>query len=165
MYLLFQGANVNLVDHNDLTPFEHAMKDRVKLVEYTLAASCQAYVWGTNTNYTLGTGTQHARQHPDLLDAFHKKYPGCFVKQVCLDKFHCVLVAKDGRVFSCGHGQGGRLGLNSENTVLVPQEIKFSVSGQQPFACVQASIGRDHSVFLSETGQVSIHELIEILLV
>lgn len=146
---------MNIVDNNDLTPIEHALKDRINQIEYNSATPCQVYVWGTNTNYTLGTGSQHSRQFPELLDAFHKKYPNISVKQVCLSKFHCVLVSIDGKVFSCGHGHGGRLGLTSENTVLEPQEIKFTTAGMPNFVCVEASIGRDHSLFLSETGHVS----------
>lgn len=147
---------MNNVDNNDLTPIEHALKDRMNRVECNRATPCQVYVWGTNSNYTLGTGSQHSRQLPELLDAFHRKFPNVSVKQVCLDKFHFVLVAIDGRVFSCGHGQGGRLGLTTENTVLEPQEIKFSSANVPKFVCAEASIARDHSVFLSESGHVRI---------
>lgn len=145
---------MNTFDNNDLTPIEHALKDRVNNVEYNRGTPCQVYVWGTNTNYTLGTGSQHSRQFPELLDAFHKKYPNVSLKQVCLDKFHFVLVATDGRAFSCGHGHGGRLGLTSENTVLEPQEIKFNSANLPNFFCVEASISKDHSLFLSESGHV-----------
>lgn len=75
---------------------------------------------------------------------------------MCLSKFHCVIVAEDGRVFSCGHGQGGRLGLNTKHAVLTPQVVEFEANGHpNPVECVQASIAQDHSVFLTESGHVS----------
>lgn len=143
------------MDNNDLTPLDHALKDRINPIEYNSATPCQVYVWGTNTNYTLGTGSQHSRQLPELLDSFHRKHPTISVKQVCLAKFHFVLISTDGRAFSCGHGHGGRLGLRTEITTLEPQEIKFSLGNANTFVCVEAAIGRDHTLFLTENGQVS----------
>jgi inhibitor of Bruton tyrosine kinase len=62
----------------------------------------------------------------------------------------------DGRVFSCGHGQGGRLGLGSEQTVLTPKLVRFAASGHTPpINCKNVSIARDHSVFLNDSGHVS----------
>lgn len=56
-------------------------------------------------------------------------------------------------MWSCGHGFGGRLGLDDENTTLVPKPVK--VSGLSKWeACVAASIGTDHSVLLMEHGSV-----------
>ena len=34
-------------------------------------------------------------------------------------KFHSVFLSVDGRVFTCGHGRGGRLGHGNEKTLLV----------------------------------------------
>lgn len=113
----------------------------------------EIYVWGSNTNYTLGA--QQARSVPEIMDIFHKEHPNVLIKQVCLSRFHCVIVSTDGRVFSCGHGQGGRLGLSTEHAVLVPNIIKFSINNQSNcIICVKASIAQDHSVFLTDTGHV-----------
>ena len=40
-------------------------------------------------------------------------------------KFHSVFLSLDGRVFTCGHGRGGRLGLGDEKTVLVNMSSNF----------------------------------------
>lgn len=113
----------------------------------------EIYVWGSNTNYTLGP--QQERSVPEIMDIFHRQNPNLIVKQVCLSRFHCVIVSTDGRVFSCGHGQGGRLGLSTELAVLVPNAIKFSHKNQPSnVVCMKASIAQDHSVFLTDSGQV-----------
>lgn len=39
--------------------------------------------------------------------------------QVVLCKFHSVFLSQKGQVFTCGHGQGGRLGHGDEQTYLV----------------------------------------------
>lgn len=150
MYL-FIGANVTLTDFNGLTSLEHATNDCLES-DYN-ANQGEIYVWGSNTNYTLGP--QQARSMPELLDAYHKQYLNLYVQQVCLEKFHCVLVSTDGKVFACGHGQGGRLGLANEKTIIAPEQVKLSASGHSnPVICKKASIAIDHSVFLTESGHV-----------
>lgn len=42
-----------------------------------------------------------------------------FFLQVVLCKFHSVFLSQKGQVFTCGHGQGGRLGHGDEQTYLV----------------------------------------------
>lgn len=144
------GANASLTDFDGLTVFEHAMYDQKSRMT---AEDGEIYVWGSNTNYTLGP--QQARSVPEIMDIFHKENPNVHIKQVCLSRFHCVMVSADGRVFSCGHGQGGRLGLSTEHAVLIPKAVKFT-SGNQcaNVICVEASIAENHSVFLTDAGNV-----------
>lgn len=68
------------MDKDDLQPSDHAMKDRAGGNVYTTLNLCQLYVWGTNTNYTLGTGNPHSRPQPDPLEHFRKS--NISVKQV-----------------------------------------------------------------------------------
>ncbi|XP_066994710.2 inhibitor of Bruton tyrosine kinase [Anabrus simplex] len=152
--LMQLGANMGIVDYDDLTAIDHVMKDRLPFVEYSLSNPCEVYVWGTNTNYTLGIGTQHSRLQPELLDSFRKQ--GISVKQVAMHKFHSVFLTHDGRVFSCGHGQGGRLGLDSEKAVLTPHQMKLGhqAGSGLPEICSTVSVGRDHTVLLMESGAV-----------
>ena len=42
-----------------------------------------------------------------------------FKLKVVMCKFHSVFLSADGRVFTCGHGRGGRLGHGNEETLLV----------------------------------------------
>ena len=39
--------------------------------------------------------------------------------KVVMCKFHSVFLSVDGKVFTCGHGRGGRLGHGNEETLLV----------------------------------------------
>lgn len=39
--------------------------------------------------------------------------------QVVVCKFHSVFLSQKGQVYTCGHGQGGRLGHGDEQTYLV----------------------------------------------
>lgn len=146
------GANISLQDFDGLTILEHAMYDQKAVVS---GDDGEIYVWGSNTNYTLGS--QQARSVPEIMDVFHKENQNVLIKQVCLSRFHCAIVSTDGRVFSCGHGQGGRLGLSTEQTVLVPKTVRFSGNNQfSGITCTMASIAQDHSVFLTDTGHVQI---------
>lgn len=70
-----------------------------------------------------------------------------------MHKFHSVFLSHDGSVYSCGHGQGGRLGLNSEKAILTPLKIRHSSANPETF--IQIAVGRDHTVLLTESGNVS----------
>lgn len=65
------GAQFQTVDKDDYLPSDHAMKDRL-IQNLSVHNPCQVYAWGTNNNYTLGTGNQHSRSQPELLDFFRK---------------------------------------------------------------------------------------------
>lgn len=77
------------------------------------------------------------------------------------------MVSACGHVWTCGHGQGGRLGLGSERTVLVPQQVHLGFTSKtsvqntkwlpgQPEVCVAAAVGRDHTILLMDSHAVSI---------
>lgn len=68
-----------------------------------------------------------------------------------MDKFHSVFVSNTGSAWACGHGQGGRLGLDTEKTILKPQQLRVATE-----VVVAADVGRDHTVLLMESGAVSV---------
>lgn len=74
------GANLTVRDRDGLTPIDHAMKDRPPIVEFNGNNPCEVYVWGTNSNYSLGTGNEQSRSQPELLDPFRKQ--GISIRQV-----------------------------------------------------------------------------------
>lgn len=168
--LLQLGADVSIRDNNGLTSIELAMKDRIPDVKFSIDLPCELYVWGTNTNFNLGTENMQGRQQPEVLDFFRKLNKPVSIVQVHMEKFHTVMVSACGRVWTCGHGQGGRLGLGSERTVLAPMPVQLgsitkspsqnpkSTPGQ-PEGCVSAAVGRDHTILLMESYTILVFGL------
>lgn len=149
--LLKLGANASDIDLDYLTYLEHAMKDGLKPEKDTNGG--EIYSWGSNNNNLLGP--QQSKQSPDLLDTFHREYPGEYVRQICISTFHSTIVTVSGKALTCGHGQGGRLGLGNEKSVVSPQIVKFSgIQKGEIITCMQASISRDHSMFLCSDGNI-----------
>ncbi|XP_065167013.1 inhibitor of Bruton tyrosine kinase [Atheta coriaria] len=148
--LIQLGGNLKLLDSNDLTPLDHAMLDNLSPLGDVYSPFI--YVWGSNTNYTLGPN--QSRHHPEAFDSFHKTYPLVEPKEVYLEKFHTLILSKSGEVYSFGHGQGGRLGVASEKTILEPTEIKFTTNNNAILKIISCAIGRDHSLFLTDSNEV-----------
>ncbi|KAG8582091.1 hypothetical protein GDO81_007917 [Engystomops pustulosus] len=67
-----------------------------------------------------------------------------------LCKFHSVFLSQKGQVYTCGHGQGGRLGHGDEVTCLVPRLVE----GLSTHSCSQVAAAKDHTVVLTEDGYV-----------
>nr|CAI5845111.1 unnamed protein product [Callosobruchus analis] len=149
--LMKLGASITVLDNDSLTMLEHAMKDGLKPDRSVMVG--ELYCWGSNTNNLLGP--QQARYTPDMLDIFHKEYAGEQVQQICVDQFHTVIITSSGKAFSCGHGQGGRLGLGDEKSVVLPHNIVFHSNQKgETISCNQAAISRDHSIFLCSDGNI-----------
>lgn len=79
-----------------------------------------------------------------------------------MSKFHSVFVTSAGQAFSCGIGQGGKLGLGSEGTVIGPQKICIEAENclnskmKRSTAIVHAALGTYHTLLLTEAGNVSL---------
>ena len=146
VFLLGKGANPALVDNDGLTVLDHLVKDRPLHVTFDRRAPLEAYLWGANSNYNLGLGTNTMRNTPDILDHFRKS--STFLASVCLGKFHTGFVSSSGTALTCGHGRGGRLGHGSETMQLVPAAVPL------PAPCLALALGVDHTVFLCEGGAV-----------
>lgn len=72
--------NTDIVDKDDYRALEHAMLDRQYMYKHDGNQPSEVYVWGNNSNYTLGTGTQQERSTPELLTCFNRA--NTCVKQV-----------------------------------------------------------------------------------
>jgi alpha-tubulin suppressor-like RCC1 family protein len=146
VFLLGRGANLALADSDGLTVLDHLVLDRPLHVTYERRAPLEAYLWGANSNYNLGLGTNTTRALPDVLDQFRRD--GTHLASVCLGKFHSGFVTRSGSALTCGHGRGGRLGHGSETMQLLPGAV------QLPGPCAALALGTDHTVFLCEGGAV-----------
>ncbi|XP_027710579.1 inhibitor of Bruton tyrosine kinase isoform X3 [Vombatus ursinus] len=70
--------------------------------------------------------------------------------KVVLCTFHSVFLSQKGQVYTCGHGQGGRLGHGDEQTCLVPRLVEGLIGHN----CSQVAAAKDHTVVLTEEGGV-----------
>ncbi|CAG9795587.1 unnamed protein product [Diatraea saccharalis] len=144
--LMKLGVKTDIVDKDDYKALEHAMLDRHYMYKLDDADPREVYVWGSNSNYTLGTGTQQQRNFPELLGSFSRN--NTCVKQACLGKFHSVWVcagASQGEVWCCG--QVSRAG-GPHATCLAPTPLRL------PEPCMQAALMLNATVFLLESGSV-----------
>ncbi|KAF9424946.1 hypothetical protein HW555_000247 [Spodoptera exigua] len=76
------GVNTDIVDKDDYKALEHSMLDRQYMYKHEGSQPSEVYVWGSNCNYTLGTGTQQQRNSPELLTCFNRA--NTCVKQICV---------------------------------------------------------------------------------
>uniref|UniRef100_A0A3Q0QZL9 Inhibitor of Bruton tyrosine kinase n=1 Tax=Amphilophus citrinellus TaxID=61819 RepID=A0A3Q0QZL9_AMPCI len=148
MSLVKHGGLLSTQDKEGLSVLDLTMKDRPSHVVFRNTDPTEVYTWGNNTNFSLGHGNQESRQHPELVDVFART--GVYIKQVVLCKFHSVFLSQKGQVFTCGHGQGGRLGHGDEQTYLVPRMVE----GLMSHHCSQVAAAKDHTVVLTEEGYV-----------
>ncbi|XP_019628197.1 PREDICTED: inhibitor of Bruton tyrosine kinase-like [Branchiostoma belcheri] len=146
--LIRASASLQAQDKEDLTPLDLIRRDLPDYVEFRTTDPADAYSWGTNTNFTLGHGSQQSRQHPEVVEHLFKE--GVSVAQVVMCKFHTVFLSHSGRVYTCGHGRGGRLGHGSEQTYMVPTLVE----GLASQTCIQVAAARDHTVVLTDENTV-----------
>ncbi|XP_060778288.1 inhibitor of Bruton tyrosine kinase isoform X2 [Neoarius graeffei] len=148
MALIKRGGSVSTLDKEGLSVLDLTMKDRPAHVVFHSSDPTEVYTWGNNTNFSLGHGNQESRHNPEIVDLFTRT--GVYIKQVVVCKFHSVFLSQKGHVYTCGHGQGGRLGHGDEQTYLVPRMVEGLVSHH----CSQVAAARDHTVVLTEEGYV-----------
>ncbi|XP_067841019.1 inhibitor of Bruton tyrosine kinase isoform X1 [Heptranchias perlo] len=148
IFLLKHGSSLYVQDKEGLSTLDLAMKDRPSYVVYRKTDPTEVYTWGNNTNFTLGHGSQQSKHHPELVDFFPRA--GVYIKQVVLCKFHSVFLSQNGQVYTCGHGQGGRLGHGDEQTYLVPRMVE----GLANHRCSRVAAAKDHTIVLTEDGSV-----------
>ncbi|KAM8954443.1 inhibitor of Bruton tyrosine kinase [Pelodytes ibericus] len=146
--LLKNGSTLQIQDKDGYTALDMVMKDRPSHIVFKNSDLTELYTWGNNINFTLGHGSQQSKHHPELVDMFPRS--GVYIKQVVLCKFHSVFLSQKGHVYTCGHGQGGRLGHGDELTCLVPRLVE-GISGHP---CAQVAAAKDHTVVLTEEGFV-----------
>lgn len=141
--LMKYGADMNALDYDGWSPLALLNADRHPSLD---VAAINVYTWGRNPNNTLGH--DRTRKHPEKLD--HTLSPGDYITKVVLCKFHSVFLSYKGCVLTCGHGPGGRLGHDSEQSIVTPRMIK-SMEG---YICTGIAATRDHTVILTKSGAV-----------
>lgn len=109
--------------------------------------------WGKNKNYNLGIGNSQGKDLPEYNEYFRKHK--IKIKKVSLNSYHSLFITNNGDLYSAGHGNGGRLGCGTENTLVVPHQIM--ITRKQPDEIViDASAGKYHSLVLTNYDTVKL---------
>ena len=127
-----------------------------------LSCSGRAYSCGTGASGALGHGDASDQVEPKRIEALDNVYV-----QACSAWNHSLFLTADGRVFACGDGRNGRLGIGMpklRSRVFTPKRITHGGgcgggSGDggggggfaaKPVVCVAA--GSEHSCFVTADG-------------
>ncbi|XP_039268382.2 inhibitor of Bruton tyrosine kinase-like [Styela clava] len=160
--LIEHGANMWVRDKEGMTPMDIAMLDCSPWVRYlrfsrqTYKMPCvlnnsdtsEVYTWGINDNFVLGQRNLKECKLPEPVDFFVKRHIN--IKEVATAKFHTIFVTTSGSVYSCGHGEGGRLGNGNQEACLEPAQVSLSIG-----VCVlSAAVGLNHTVLTTDSGHL-----------
>lgn len=146
--LIQNSALLSPLDNEGLQALELFLRDRPNSLVYSHEDSNEVFLWGENANSTLGHSSEQRRLIPTPVDTFRRQ--NLNIKQVLLRKYHTVFLTQCGCVYTCGHGQGGRLGLGNECTYLIPQRVESLKSEK----CIQIAASINHTVILTEKGTI-----------
>lgn len=133
-------------DHEGLGPLDLPVKDRPKYVTFSVQEPNEVYSWGDNSNFTLGHAHEQRRTMPEAVDTFRRV--NISVTQIVMCKYHTVFLTQSGQVYTCGHGQGGRLGHGNERTCVTPRLVE----ALQKDVCRMVAAARDHTLYLTENS-------------
>eukprot|EP00947_MAST-08B_sp_MAST-8B-sp1_P002028 g2028.t1 len=106
----------------------------------------KAYSCGFGRYGLLGHGNEEDQDVPKLIEALS----GVRVCALSADEGHSLFVTEDGKAYSCGWGEYGKLGHGNTENQDVPKLIE-ALSGTRVCA---VSAGKEHSLFLTEDGEV-----------
>lgn len=108
-------------------------------------------VWGNNCNYNLGLEDKEAKSQPHFLDCFAKQ--NVSISSVSLSCYHCLYVDDKGELYAVGLGDGGRLGTNSETTLIIPKKI-YLMNKHKHERVISISTARNHSIALTSDDRI-----------
>ncbi|KAB7495095.1 Inhibitor of Bruton tyrosine kinase [Armadillidium nasatum] len=147
LVLIKYGADTSLADKYGYTPLRYLIEQQPLKISGNKFPVLYGYSWGINANYNLGLANAQSREVPEYVELPLKK--GNVLFTLSMNKFHTVFLSSFGKVFVCGHGRGGRLGLDTDSSVIVPQYVKISNS-----RVGKISAGVDHTLFLNTNYEV-----------
>eukprot|EP00947_MAST-08B_sp_MAST-8B-sp1_P003948 g3948.t1 len=108
----------------------------------------KAYSCGDGSHHRLGHGDEGNQHVPKLIDALS----GVRVCAVSAGSSHSLFLTKDGKVYSCGNGEDGQLGLS--RVYLYNQPVPKLIEALSGVRVCAASAGYAHSLFLTEDGKI-----------
>lgn len=127
--------------------------------EPILTGGTDLYTWGSNTNYVLGHPDSESRTYPERVSLKLESQqlpnimqrPSVLIERVYMSKYHTAVLTSEPRnnLLLCGFGHGGRLGNGKkEDTQLIPTPLQW------PERITAVALGRDHTIAITENGNV-----------
>lgn len=106
----------------------------------------ELFTWGCGNYGALGFGSREDIWEPRHLELFMEDGEPFQITGVACGKQHSLCLTRKKNVFAWGTGQGGRLGLGSEDDQLVPAEVHGILKGKPQYI----SAGESHSACITD---------------
>ena len=155
LLLLRHGADPEVVDCEMKTPNQRCcppwcLEDRTERKVMN-----EIFVWGTNRNYNLGLEDKEGKEKLHILDFFARQ--SINIMQAAMSCYHCLFLDSGGDLYSVGLGDGGRLGTNSESTLVLPKKLQIP-SRRKGEKVEKIYAAKNHSVIETSEHRVSIKQ-------
>lgn len=109
----------------------------------------EVMAWGVNANLAVGHKAGDSRLFPERVDYFARVDPQNVV-DVVLCKFHAVFLCDNGALYTCGIGNGGRLGHGDTAAKLLPTRVSALADHRAVFV----SAAKNHTLVVTDCDSV-----------